>query len=63
MSNKSVLNDSPVAGLKDDSARQRWEYFHRAIAHAKQSNISALEDGDNDGIETKRRRPTLSIAR
>lgn len=63
MSNKSVANDSPVATLKDDSARQRWEYFHRAIAHAKQSNFSALQDSDSDAGETKHSRPTLSIAR
>jgi len=63
MSNKSLAKESPVATLKDDTARQRWEYFHRAIAHAKQSNFSALEDSDADVSETEGPRPTLSIAR
>lgn len=63
MSNKSVAKESPVAALKDDTARQRWEYFHRAIAHAKQSNFSALQDSDSDAGEAKAPRPNLSIAR
>ncbi len=49
--------------LKDESARQRWELFHRAIAHAKQSNVSAMLDTDADAGEIKRPGPTLSIAR
>ncbi len=32
--------------LKNDSARQRWEWFHRAIALAKQSNSDALREVD-----------------
>ena len=63
MSNKSVAKESPLAALKDDTARQRWEYFHRAIAHAKQSNNTALQDADAEAVESKRPRPTLSIAR
>jgi hypothetical protein len=63
MSNKSVPNNSPVTALKNDSARQRWAYFHRAIAHAKQSNVSALQDTESDAGETKHPRPFLSIAR
>lgn len=63
MSNKSVINESPVAALKDDSARQRWEYFHRAIAYAKKSNYSALQDSDSEAGDAKHARPTLSIAR
>jgi len=49
--------------LKNESARQRWELFHRAIAHAKQSNNSALQDADSDSGETKHPAPLLSIAR
>ena len=62
MSNKSKDADTPVVFLKDETARQRWELFHRAIAHAKQSNISALDDdhepGDHDGGG-----PLLSVVR
>lgn len=46
MSNKPLHEDTPFNGLKNESARQRWELFHRAIAHAKQSNTEALEQGD-----------------
>lgn len=46
MSNKCKEAESPVVFLKDESARQRWELFHRAIAHAKQSNDAALDDPD-----------------
>lgn len=63
MSNKPVPTESPVTALKNDSARQRWEYFHRAIAHAKQSNFSALQEADADTGDGKRPRPMLSIAR
>jgi hypothetical protein len=49
--------------LKNDSARQRWEYFHRAIAHAKQSNVSAMQEAESNAGETKHPRPFLSIAR
>ncbi|MDX1404757.1 MAG: hypothetical protein R3192_09475 [Woeseiaceae bacterium] len=63
MSNKSVAKDSPLTALKDDTARQRWEYFHRAIAYAKQSNVSALQDADAEAGDSKASRPTLSIAR
>ncbi|MCH8073511.1 MAG: hypothetical protein IIA09_16360 [Proteobacteria bacterium] len=63
MSNKCVHNESPVTALKDESARQRWELFHRAIAHAKQSNVSAMQDTDSDAGEAKRPGPTLSIVR
>ncbi len=49
--------------LKNESARQRWELFHRAIAHAKQSNVSDMQDTESDAGETKRPGPILSIAR
>lgn len=63
MSNKCLQNESPVMTLKNESSRQRWELFHRAIAHAKQSNISAMQDADSTVGETKRPDPILSIAR
>ena len=63
MSNKCKEAESPVVFLKDESARQRWELFHRAIAHAKQSNDSALDDIDSDSVDAKSGGPMLSIVR
>ncbi|MEJ2129067.1 MAG: hypothetical protein P8X81_09485 [Woeseiaceae bacterium] len=63
MSNKCKEAESPVIFLKDESARQRWELFHRAIAHAKQSNDSALDDNDNDSGGVNDGGPMLSIVR
>ena len=63
MSNKCKEAESPVVFLKDESARQRWELFHRAIAHAKQSNDSALDDIDSDSVDPKSGGPMLSIVR
>ena len=63
MSNKCKEAETPVVFLKDESARQRWELFHRAIAHAKQSNDAALDDSDCDGGESKSGSPVLYIVR
>ena len=63
MSNKCKEAESPVVFLKDESARQRWELFHRAIAHAKQSNISALDDTDSESGDSKSSGPMLTIVR
>jgi hypothetical protein len=63
MSNKCKEAETPVVFLKDESARQRWELFHRAIAHAKQSNIAALDDSDSDAGEPESGGPVLSIVR
>ena len=63
MTNKYSQTDSQVGALKNESARQRWELFHRAIAHAKQSNHSALQEADTGSAETKRTGRFLSIAR
>jgi hypothetical protein len=63
MSNKSTDAESPVVSLKDESARQRWELFHRAIAHAKQSNDAALDDADTCSGDAKSAGPLLSIVR
>jgi hypothetical protein len=49
--------------LKNESARQRWELFHRAIAHAKQSNANDMQNTESDAGESKRPGPVLSIAR
>ncbi|MEM6511401.1 MAG: hypothetical protein AAF660_00195 [Pseudomonadota bacterium] len=58
-------NDTDVRGalLKNEFSRQRWELFHRAIAHAKQSNDAALENTDLDSSDTKASGPFLSIVR
>ena len=63
MSNKCKEAESPVVLLKDEAARQRWELFHRAIAHAKQSTVTSLDDTDNDAGEPKSGGPMLSIVR
>jgi len=63
MSNKCKEAEAPVVFLKDESARQRWELFHRAIAHAKQSNDAALEDADPNSGDTKNAGPLLSVVR
>ena len=63
MSNKCKEADSPLVALKDESARQRWELFHRAIAHAKQSNNAATDDGDTGADDVKKSGPLLSIVR
>ena len=61
MSKKQLKNDSPVETLTSESARQRWELFHRAIAHAKESNNSLLDDSDSQGVDTESAGPLLTI--
>jgi len=63
MSNKCTEAESPVVSLKDESARQRWELFHRAIAHAKQSNDAALDDAEPSSGDAETGSPLLSIVR
>jgi hypothetical protein len=63
MDTKFPAADSPVGALKNEAARQRWELFHRAIAHAKKNNVDAMEAADSATAETKRSSPLLSIAR
>jgi len=63
MSNDCSENESPLSALKSESARQRWDLFHRAIAHAKQSNSAALRDSDTSASKPKRSGPVLSIIR
>lgn len=63
MSNKCKEAESPVVFLKDESARQRWELFHRAIAHAKQSNVSELDDIDSESGDPESGGPMLSVVR
>ena len=63
MTRKNNDTDVPAFPLKDDSARQRWELFHRAIAHAKQSNLDALDDRDTTPEDANHGSPQLSIVR
>lgn len=69
MSNKNSPDDARYDALKNEAARQRWQLFHRAIAHAKQSNYQALDEADkaadrNGGEgQAARPEPRLSIAR
>jgi hypothetical protein len=63
MSNKLKKTDSPIDALKNESARQRWELFHRAIAHAKQSNNMALDEADTQPGDPECSGPILTIVR
>ncbi len=54
---------SATATLKNESSRQRWELFHRAIAHAKRSNDEALLEADSGSSESSGSKPLLSIVR
>ena len=63
MSGKRKEIESPTATLKDEFTRQRWDLFHRAIAHAKQSNDDALRDADGSGGDAATTAPHLTVVR
>lgn len=63
MSTKVSQSESPTSAWKNDAARQRWELFHRAIAHAKQSNTAAMDPGDDSSRSAKPGRPLLYVAK
>lgn len=63
MSRKDKQNDARVDSLKNESSRQRWELFHRAIAHAKESNNAAQADSDAQSDDSENGGPLLSIVR
>jgi hypothetical protein len=63
MTKKHRKTDSPVGALKSESARQRWELFHRAIAHAKESNNASQADVDSHDADAESAAPLLSIVR
>ncbi len=63
MTRKTHDTDAPAFSFKNDSARQRWELFHRAIAHAKQTNLDDMEDRDPSTEDASRAAPRLSIVR
>ena len=63
MSRKHKEHEAPIVSLKNESSRQRWELFHRAIAHAKESNLAAIAEGDAHPDDSEGARPLLSIVR
>jgi len=63
MSNNDTKFESPIDRLKSESARQRWELFHRAIAHAKESNNASLHEADTQSADADNCRAILSIIR
>jgi hypothetical protein len=63
MTKKHPKDEAPIEALTSESARQRWELFHRAIAHAKESNNALLDDGDSRGADTESAGPLLTIIR
>lgn len=63
MSNKRKEAETPAIVLTDETARQRWELFHRAIAHAKRSNDAALDELDSGTGEADNSGPVLTVVR
>lgn len=63
MSNNFKESGSPLDALTSDAARQRWDLFHRAIAHAKESNNASLAEADDQSSEADDRRPVLTVIR
>ena len=66
----SQRKEPSLDALKNESARQRWELFHRAIATAKRSNASALQEAERAAADADARpekpekpEPQLSLAR
>jgi hypothetical protein len=66
----SHKHEPSFEALKSESARQRWELFHRAIATAKRSNTSAMqeamhEDDSSESADAEAKKPEtqLSVAR
>ncbi|HLT89644.1 MAG TPA: hypothetical protein VKZ85_01770 [Woeseiaceae bacterium] len=58
--------DRSLESLKNESTRQRWALFHRAIASAKQSNTEAMRQEFErmlaEAPAAQRTEPRLSIA-
>jgi len=63
MSTKHHETETPLVILKNESSRQRWEMFHRAIAHAKECNHAALAEAESRSEEPKSGGPLLSVVR
>jgi hypothetical protein len=63
MSRKPKENELPLVMLKNESSRQRWEMFHRAIAHAKECNHAAVAETDPGAEEGNHNGAFLTIVR
>jgi len=63
MPKKHPKPGAPIDSLKNVSARQRWELFHRAIAYAKQSNDAAIAEQDPPSSDPEKPLPVLSVVR
>jgi hypothetical protein len=63
MKTKYTETESPAFTFKNEFARQRWELFHRAIAHAKQTNEAALIEADVDTLDAPPVAPRLTVVR
>lgn len=63
MSRNTDDRDVPALSLQNESARQRWELFHRAIAQAKKSNLDALDEHDAGAGDPHHAPPLLSVVR
>ena len=63
MSNKVNKTESPIDALKNESTRQRWEMFHRAIAHAKESTNAAMCEADSQASDPECSGPLLTIVK
>ena len=63
MSNELKNPESPIDALKNESARQRWELFHRAIAHAKETTNAAMFETEPQGNDPECSGPLLTIVK
>jgi hypothetical protein len=63
MSNKLKNTDSPTDAFTNESARLRWELFHRAIAHAKESNDAAMHESDLSSGDPESSVPLLTVVK
>jgi len=63
MAKKKVKDESPLEALTSESARARWDLFHRAIAHAKASNNALLDETEPHSADTESAGPLLTIVR
>ena len=63
MSRKHREDELPLVTLKNESTRQRWEMFHRAIAHAKETNEAAIAEADLGTDDATSGGPLLTIVR
>ena len=63
MSRKHKEDEVPLVTLKNASSRQRWEMFHRAIAHAKETSQAAIAESDLGADDGNSARPLLTIVR